>query len=150
MAEALFVHLARERGVLDRFQVDSVGLHGYHEGEPADPRTLRLGARHGIEVGSIAREIRPSDIADADLILAMDRSHRSQLAALSPVEHRHKIRLMRSYDQPGADPDVADPYYGGMEGFERMYQVLQTCCRNLLDALVDAPDPESARGAGLP
>jgi protein-tyrosine phosphatase len=147
MAEALFVHMARERGVLDRFTVDSVGLHAYHEGEAADPRTRRLGARHGIEVTSIAREIAPSDIAEADLVLAMDRGHQRRLMALSPPEHRPKIRLMRSYDREGADPDVADPYYGGLEGFERMYEVLRVCCRNLLDALLEREAP-SAGGAG--
>lgn len=147
MAEALFVHLARERNVLDRFEVDSVGLHGYHEGEHADPRTRRMGAKHGIEVASIAREIRPADVARADLILAMDRGHQRELTRMSPAEHRHKIRLMRSYDRPGASPDVDDPYYGGMEGFERMYDVLEACCRNLLDALLES-DGTSARGAG--
>lgn len=147
MAEALFVHMARERGVLDRFEVDSVGLHGYHEGEAADPRTRRLGARHGVEVTSIAREIRPRDMEDADLILAMDRGHERELIRRGP-EHRHKIRLMRSYDPQGGDPDVADPYYGGMEGFERMYEVLHTCCGRLLDALLER-DATSGRGAGL-
>ena len=147
MAEALFVHLAREKGVLDRFEVDSVGLHGYHEGEAADPRTRRLGARHGIEVTSIAREIRPPDIARADLILAMDRGHQRELTRMSPPEHRHKIRLMRSYDRPGADPDVDDPYYGGAEGFERMYDVLVPCCRSLLESLLDG-EAASAGDAG--
>ena len=147
MAEALFVHMARERGVLDRFEVDSVGLHGYHEGEAADPRTRRTGATHGIDVTSIAREIRPPDIAGADLIVAMDRGHQRELASISAAEHRHKIRLMRSYDGPGASPDVDDPYYGGMEGFERMYEVLANCCRNLLDVLLEQ-DATSARGAG--
>jgi protein-tyrosine phosphatase len=146
MAEALFVHMARERGALDRFEVDSVGLHGYHEGEAADPRTRRTGARHGVEVTSIAREIRPSDVADADLILAMDRGHQRELTRLSPAEHRHKIRLMRSYDRAGSSPDVDDPYYGGMEGFERMYEVLRVCCRNLLDALLEG-EASSTRGA---
>jgi protein-tyrosine phosphatase len=148
MAEALFAHLARERGVLDRFEVDSVGLHGYHEGEAADPRTRRQGARHGVEVTSIAREIRLPDIARADLVLAMDRGHQRDLTRMSPPEHRHKIRLMRSYDRPGADPDVDDPYYGGTEGFERMYDVLEHCCRNLLDALLESGDGAAARGAG--
>jgi protein-tyrosine phosphatase len=136
MAEALFVHLARERGVLDRFTVDSAGMHGYHEGEPADPRTRRLGAKHGVEVTSIARRIRPSDFEASDLILAMDRGHQRELLADCPPPHRHKIELMRSYDAAGSDPDVADPYYGGFAGFERMYEVLAVCCRNLLDALL--------------
>lgn len=147
LAEALFVHLARARGVLDRFTVDSAGTHGFHEGEPADPRTRRVGARHGIEVTSIAREIRPSDFEEFDLILAMDRGHQRVLTAQSPARHRHRIETMRSYDV-GGDPDVADPYYGGLEGFERMYEVLAVCCRNLLDALLErATLPTPAGGA---
>jgi protein-tyrosine phosphatase len=122
-----------------------VGLHGYHEGEAADPRTRRLGARHGVEVTSVAREIVPADIVNAGLVVAMDRGHERQLQALAPPEHRHKIRLMRSYDPDGGDPDVADPYYGGIEGFERMYEVLERCCRRLLDELLE-PD---ATGAGV-
>jgi protein-tyrosine phosphatase len=145
MAEALFVHMARERRVIGRFEADSVGLHGYHEGEAADPRTRRLGARHGVEVTSVAREIVPADIVNAGLVVAMDRGHERQLQALAPPEHRHKIRLMRSYDPDGGDPDVADPYYGGIEGFERMYEVLERCCRRLLDELLE-PD---ATGAGV-
>jgi hypothetical protein len=43
---------------------------------------------------------------------------------------------------------VDDPYYGGMEGFERMYQVLLACCRSLLDALLLTRDRTSARDAG--
>jgi protein-tyrosine phosphatase len=74
----------------------------------------------------------------------MDRGHQRELTRMSAPEHRPKIRLMRSYDRPGASPDVDDPYYGGQEGFERMYEVLEACCRNLLDALLQgdtaAPD----------
>ena len=73
-----------------------------------------------------------------DLILAMDRGHQRELLARSPAAHRHKIRAdAHATTSAGADPDVADPYYGGMEGFERMYEVLQVCCRNLLDALLE-------------
>lgn len=147
MAEALFVHLAREQGVLDRFTVDSAGTHDFHEGERADPRTRRVGAQHGVDVPSIAREVRPADFEDFDLILAMDRGHVRELTARSPESHRHKIRLMRSYDG-GENPDVADPYYGGIDGFERMFQVLSICCRNLLDTLLErasaAPDASPA------
>lgn len=136
LAEALFVHMARERGVLDRFVVDSAGTHGFHEGERADPRTRQVGARHGVPVTSIAREVVPEDFEEADLILAMDRGHQRELTARSPARHRHKIETMRSYDGGSGTPDVADPYYGGMEGFDRMYDVLAVCCANLLDALL--------------
>jgi protein-tyrosine phosphatase len=136
LAEAIFAHLARQGGVEGRFLLDSAGTHDYHEGDPADPRTRRVGSKHGIEVASIAREVRPSDFADFDLILAMDRGHRRELLARSPAAHRHKIEMMRAYDEPRADPDVPDPYYGGAEGFEEIYEILSVCCRNLLKSLV--------------
>jgi protein-tyrosine phosphatase len=147
LAEALFAHLARERGVLERFALDSAGTHSYHEGDRADPRTRRVAARHGIEVASIAREIRDSDFASFDLILAMDRGHLRQLRSRSPERHQHKIALMRSYDREGAAPDVEDPYYGGLDGFERMYEVLAVCCRNLLEALLARERPTAAGSA---
>lgn len=147
LAEAIFAHLARERGVLERFTLDSAGTHGYHEGERADPRTRRVAAQHGLEVTSIAREVRPSDFETADLILAMDRGHLRELRSRSPERHRRKIELMRSYDRPGADPDVEDPYYGGPEGFERMYEVLLLCCCTLLESLLERVTPTGAGSA---
>lgn len=135
LAEALFVHAAREAGLEDAFEVDSAGTHDFHAGDPADPRTIEVGARHGIDVPSIARKVRGSDFDRFDLILAMDRGHLRELRSIAPGRDRGKIELMRSYDEAGADPDVADPYYGGIEGFERMYQVLERCTSNLLASL---------------
>jgi len=146
LAEAIFAHLAREAGVEARFLLDSAGTHDYHEGEPADPRTRRVGSRHGVAVLSIAREVR---VADFDLILAMDLGHQRELLSRSPAAHRHKIEMMRAYDRPGGDPDVPDPYYGGSEGFERVYEILSACCRNLLASLLSresAPTPAPPRG----
>ena len=50
LAEGLFIHLARERGVLDRFTIDSCGTAGYHIGKTADPRSIAVGAKHGVDV----------------------------------------------------------------------------------------------------
>ena len=55
LAEGIFIHLARERGVLDRFRVDSCGTGGWHAGERADPRSIAVAAKYGIELPSIAR-----------------------------------------------------------------------------------------------
>jgi protein-tyrosine phosphatase len=150
LAEAVFLHLAGEAGLAGAFQVDSAGTHDFHEGDRADPRTIQVGARHGIDVTSIARKVRGADFDRFDLILAMDRGHLRELRALAPGRDRDKIELMRSYDEPGADPDVADPYYGGLEGFERMYQVLARCCANLLVALRERTAQPAAQGAEPP
>ena len=135
LAEALFRDFARAEGLGDAFTLDSAGTHDFHEGDMADPRTRRVAARHGVTVDSIARPVRTSDFRDFDLILAMDRGHLRELRGRAPKGERDKIRLMRDFDEPGSGADVPDPYYGGEEGFENVFRMLSTCCRNLLNAV---------------
>jgi protein-tyrosine phosphatase len=135
LAEAIFRSLADEAGLTKRFVIDSAGTHGFHQGEKADPRTRRVGRNHGLDVDSIARKVEDEDFDKFDLIVAMDRGHRSELKARAGSERRATIRLMREFDPKARDQDVADPYYGGEEGFENMYAVLMPACRGLLDSL---------------
>ena len=135
LAEALFRRFAQDEGLADQFELDSAGTHDLHEGDQADPRTRRVGERHGVAVDSIARPVKASDFRNFDLILAMDRSHLRELRARAPEAQRGKIRLMRDFDEPGSDKDVPDPYYGGEKGFEEVFGMLSTCCRNLLTAI---------------
>jgi low molecular weight protein-tyrosine phosphatase len=136
MAEALFTHFVREDGLDDRFEADSAGLGDWHTGDPADPRTRRTAARHGVAVPSIARQIDDRDFDRFDLVVAMDRGHLSELRSRAPARRRGKVHLMRDYDVPeNHGRDVPDPYYGGPEGFETVYQMLAVSCRNLLESL---------------
>jgi protein-tyrosine phosphatase len=135
LAEAVFHHLAKSEGAEDRFQVDSAGTHGWHEGELADSRARRVGARHGIHVDSVARPVKTSDFQSFDMILVMDRGHLREMRGRCPTAHRHKIHLLREYDAPGGEPDVPDPYYDGIEEFEIVFEIVSTCCRNLLAEL---------------
>jgi protein-tyrosine phosphatase len=135
LAEAVFKDLVQKRGLEQRYEVDSAGTHGYHEGDPADPRTIRVGAKHGLEVDSIAREIRDDDFTHFDVLVAMDRGHLRQMRARCPKALQSKLLLMPDYDPEGAVKDVPDPYYGGLEGFEQVYRILVGCSRGLLDAL---------------
>jgi low molecular weight protein-tyrosine phosphatase len=136
LAEAVFRNLARERGVEDRFQVDSAGTHGWHEGERADPRARSVGAAHGLSVDSIARPVKTSDFESFGLILAMDHGHLRELRSRCPAAHRGKIRLLRELDGEEPAGDVPDPYYDGVEAFEEVYRLLDASCRKLLDALL--------------
>lgn len=147
LAEAAFVALAQAEGHAERFQVDSAGTHGWHAGEPADPRAIEVGARRGVPVTSRARAVRPSDFREFDLILAMDRGHLSELRRRCPPEARDKVRLMRSYDLAGAPPDVPDPYYGELSDFEEVYDIVATCARRLLDELTSRASAATTAGA---
>jgi protein-tyrosine phosphatase len=136
LAEAIFRHQAEEAGLLGRFVIDSAGMHGWHEGEPADPRARRVAEKHGVEVTSIARPIADEDFERFDLILAMDRSHLRELRARCPPSLRSRIRLMRTFDGASSgERDVPDPYYDREEAFERVFEQLDICCRNLLAEL---------------
>jgi protein-tyrosine phosphatase len=140
LAEGIFRELARARGLALRFEVDSAGTHGLHAGEPADPRARAVGQRHGVPVTSIARAVEAGDFHRFDLIVAMDRGHLRDLRRQCPEGLRGRLRLMREFDHAGAPLDVPDPYYGALDGFEDVYDMLTVSCRRLLDALARGED----------
>ncbi|MCA9302996.1 MAG: low molecular weight phosphotyrosine protein phosphatase [Phycisphaerales bacterium] len=133
LAEAIFIHMINERGIANRFIVDSCGTGGWHEGNPADPRSIQVGVKNGIRVESIARQFRDTDIEGHDLLLAMDRSNENNLIRLGVDPGI--IRRMRSFDPATPDgPDVPDPYYGGDDGFDKVYEMLVRSCSGLIDS----------------
>lgn len=139
LAEGIFLHLANQRGVADRFIVDSCGIGGWHAGEKPDSRMRHVAKQHGIHLPSIARQVDPNtDFETFDLLLAMDRSNRNDLLELGAP--RSNIHLMRSFDPacvdlPESQLDVPDPYYGGKDGFEHVYHLLTNACTGLLNQL---------------
>ncbi len=137
LAEGLFLHLARKRGLADHFEVDSCGTGNWHVGRAPDPRSQAVADKYGVPLVCRARQVDPTeDFETFDLILAMDRSNLRDLRDLAPVEHHGKIRLIREWDPEAGDeeaPEVPDPYYGGPRGFEDMYTMLRRSCERLLD-----------------
>lgn len=135
LAEAIFKSLIEKAGVAPAFVVDSAGTHGYHEGDPADPRTREVGKRHGLRVDSLARRVVDADFDRFDLIIAMDRGHRRELLARAGPGRNARVRMMREFDPQADSADVPDPYYGGPAGFEAMYAILRPACLGLLESL---------------
>lgn len=136
MAEGLFAHHVNQRNLSHLFEIDSAGTAGYHVGELPDRRMRRTAKRHHIDLTSRARKFTASDLNSFDFILAMDRSNLSDILALSDGEHSATVQLMRDFE-PMANADVPDPYYGGDDGFEAVYQLLDVCCTNLLNHLLN-------------
>ena len=136
-AEGVFrAHVRRHAPDLD-IEIDSAGTHAYHEGDGADPRTIIVGRKHGLDVDSISRPVVDADFDRFDLIIAMDRGHLRELVARSGSGRSSSIRLMLEFDPAAKGRDVADPYYGGGDGFEAMYATLEPACRGLLESLAD-------------
>lgn len=130
-AEGVLRHLAAEEGI--ELHIESAGIGDWHVGHAPDERAQHHAKGRGYDLSALrARQVRPSDFDEFDLILAMDRGHLRSLERMAPREHRHKVRLFV------ADRDVPDPYYGGPEGFERVLDLVEAACRDLLRKLKSA------------
>ena len=147
LAKAIFEHHAQQRSVAEHFQLDSCGTGGWHEGADADPRSKAVAGLHGVAMTHAARQVRPaSDFTRCDLLLAMDHANQRDLIALGAPAPR--VALIRAFDPTlhdvrGHELDVPDPYYGGDDGFERVFQMLDAACVGLLDA---CEQPHTSRG----
>lgn len=131
-ADGLLRHAVHQHGLSGRVLVDSAGTHGYHIGEPPDPRSVATAKAYGVDLTPLrARQIAAEDFERFDLILAMDDGHVSILQRRCPDRHKSKIRLYLDY-APQFGREVPDPYYGGREGFEAVYRMCEAATAALI------------------
>ena len=135
-AEGVMAKLVADAGLQGEIELDSAGTGTWHVGEPADTRARKAASARGIELHSIARQVRAEDFERFDLILAMDGSNQHALQRLAPDEvAREKVKLLREFDPAVADLhdlDVPDPYYDSERGFEIVLDQVQAACEGLL------------------
>jgi low molecular weight protein-tyrosine phosphatase len=131
LAEGVFLHQAHQAGVAWA-AADSAGTSAYHAGDRADPRSIEVARRHGIDLVGRSRKVVAADYEAFDLILAMDRENERNMRAECPSAHQDKIKLMLSYHPESKLSCVPDPYYGGDKGFDTVYDLLDEACRGLL------------------
>lgn len=137
LAENLFRHLAEQAGVDHKYVVDSAGTGAWHIGEAPDSRMRRVAARYGLHYDGRARQVSHQDLERFDLVIALDNENRRSLEDLaSSAAQRAKIHTLREFDpQGGPRTAVPDPYYGGIDGFEEVYRIVERACQGLLQAL---------------
>ncbi|MFD9725610.1 low molecular weight protein-tyrosine-phosphatase [Streptomyces sp. NPDC059072] len=145
MAESVFRSHVADAGLDALVEVDSAGTGGWHEGDPADPRTISVLEAAGYEQDHRARQFRSSWFAGLDLVVALDAGHLRDLRALAPTPRdAAKVRLLRSFDPaaPAGDSDVPDPYYGPLDGFEECLALVEAASPGLLEAVREALAPK--------
>ena len=132
LAEAVMKKLVKDAGMADRFLIDSAGIIGYHEGEPADPRMRAHAILRGYRLDSISRPVRIEDFYDFDLIIGMDNRNVDDLKEMaSDPNSEKKVHQMMEYATNRLYDYVPDPYYSGAEGFELVLDLLEDACRGL-------------------
>ena len=146
-AEGVMRALVEREGLEGAIQLESAGTGAWHVGSPPDQRATETARARGIALGGTARQVRLEDFFDFDLLLAMDRENMRELRQQAPGEaERAKVRLLREFDPAseagqadgsGEDLDVPDPYYGGADGFEDVFDLVQAACEGLLEQIRD-------------
>ena len=131
LAEGVFLHHCERRSIGHHYEVESAGIGGWHAGDPADHRSRAVAMSNGIELVTRSRQVNSSDFVDFDLLIAMDEENVRDLIDLGCPES--KIRRLMEY-HPGSEHDhVPDPYYGGDDGFELMYRLVDAAIIRFLD-----------------
>jgi low molecular weight protein-tyrosine phosphatase len=134
--EGVFRKLLAERAPDLTLTIDSAGTHGYHAGQPPDPRACRAAARRGVDLtGLRARKVSVHDFGRFDLVLAMDLLNREMLFELCPPEYRQRVRLFLEFAPSLGRQEVPDPYYGGTLGFEDVLDLAEDASSGLIDYL---------------
>jgi protein-tyrosine phosphatase len=151
-AEGVFRKLLQHHKLERQFELKSAGTHGYHVGEPPDPRTQRAAAARGYDLSEMrAQKITPQDLARFDLVLAMDKVDLDNLHRMANPEMRHKIGLFMDYARHYDDDEVPDPYYGLGYGFDLVIDMVEDAAEGLLETVraktreetCDAPKPRT-------
>lgn len=119
--------------------VDSAGTGDYHVGDPPDPRSIAIGKKYGLDITTqLGRQFEAADFDRFDHIYVMDTFNFSDVISLAKnEEQKRKVKLILNEVFPGENVDVPDPYQGGQQGFENVYQMLNEACDIIAKKLED-------------
>ena len=132
-AEGVFQDLVSREGLTDRIQIASAGTHGWHVGNPPDPRSVEAAARRGIDLsGQRSQQFRAADHDRHDYVLAMDRENLQFLRQLHNDAARARLSLFLEFAPHIRETDVPDPYYGAGDGFEIVLDMIEAASAGLL------------------
>ena len=135
-AEGIFRKLVTDAGLDAHFHIDSAGTLDYHAGEAPDLRAQETGRRRGIDLSrQRARQVRLEDYERFHYVVAMDRQNARYLEKQCPKRHRHRLHLMMDFAASRSEREVPDPYYGGDDGFDRVFDLVTEAAQGLLDTI---------------
>jgi protein-tyrosine phosphatase len=136
LAEAIFKTKIHKHGLNGLFEADSCGTSNYHIGQGPDERTLMNALKNGVSIYHKGRQLSSEDLVVFDFIVAMDHSnHKNILKLETALQHGHKVKLIRSFDTEPGD-EVPDPYYGGEDGFQEVFEILDRSTDGLIKFLM--------------
>ena len=133
MAEGIMRKKIAERNL--GIEVDSAGTSDYHVGENPDSRAIITAKKFGVDISKLrGRQFTTEDYDHFDRIYAMDNSNYRDIVSLARTnEDKEKIYYFLGDNKKGLD--VPDPWYGDLEGFIPVFDLLEKSCDNILDEI---------------
>jgi len=134
MAEGLLRQKLAQRGLDSRYHVASVGTWGV-DGRPASENAVAVMAERGIDIsGHRARTVTGSDVAEADLILAMSSEHQQLLENTWP---QYRWKIYRLSEMTGKRRDIADPYGGPIREYRASADIIAEYIDQGFDQIIE-------------
>tara|TARA_Y100001970_G_scaffold132360_1_gene163284 strand:+ start:18845 stop:19318 length:474 start_codon:yes stop_codon:yes gene_type:complete len=138
-AEAIFLKKIEDKGIADKFIVDSAGTGSWHVGKGADERMKLAAQKRNVDIKSKARQIRIDDFKKFNYILTMDDSNYRDVLKMKNNESSvdfSKIIRIQEFALNFTEKEVPDPYFGGDEGFDNVLNILEDSISGFLKSLI--------------
>jgi protein-tyrosine phosphatase len=135
LAAGILDHKMRKYGI--QAVVHSAGTANYHVGQTADKRSIETARKHDIDITQhTGRQFQSDDFDAYDTIYAMDRdNYRNILAKARSDKDKAKVKLLMNEVLPHQNIEVPDPYYGGAEGFENVYRMINMASDEIINKI---------------
>lgn len=134
-AHGISQQLVDKHGLQGDVCIDSAGTASYQIGKPADARMRSAASDRGYELNSIAKQLTHRMVVESDWVIAMDRENYRDILQIARGEHR-QLHLLGDFLGEGWPRDVPDPYYGGLDGFGHVLDMLEAACPLLLERVL--------------
>lgn len=136
-AEGVFRYVVKQAGMDDQISIDSAATHAYHTGEAPDKRSVAKARENGVDLSlQRARKALAEDFDKFDYIIAMDHSNYEDLKRLAgSPQLQQKISLFMGYSSEWDNDEVPDPYYGGGDGFQTVFDMVTSASHGLLEKI---------------
>ncbi len=134
MAEGAMRAAAEQAGL--ELTIDSAGTGDWHVGNPPDPRAVAEAGANGVDIAGLrARQVTREDFMRFTHVLALDDQNLRNLEALAPSDASAELALLLDM-VPGREGEpVADPYFGGDEGFQQTWADVTAAAQALVARL---------------
>ena len=112
--------------------IESAGTGHWHIGEKPCDNSIKVAVLNGVDISKQkAQQVKKSDFKNFDLIVGLDDSNISNLKNLGC---KNPLKL-GNFGFNGEC--VPDPYFfDGFEGFDKVFEMIDVCVRNLIDEKV--------------